>query len=90
LQLCHWYWKVIVADPLHVPGLAVSVLPAVVVPVIVGGELLPGATVARDDAATATPTAMSAPTSARTSTRSRLALGRARKRDVPVMPQPPH
>src|SRR5262245_19093683 len=43
-QRCHWYLEVIGDVPLHVPGLAVRVLPTDAVPVIVGGEVLDGAT----------------------------------------------
>src|SRR5579864_6711481 len=42
-QSRHWYWKLIGAEPAHVPGLAASVLPTVRLPLIVGAELLDGA-----------------------------------------------
>src|SRR5579862_8089406 len=42
-QTSHWYWKLIGVEPFHVPGFAVSVLPTVVLPLIVGFELLDGA-----------------------------------------------
>ena len=57
---CHWYWNVIGVEPFHVPGLAVSVLPAVFVPPVVGSEAFVGATAARVVIAAAVPTATSA------------------------------
>jgi hypothetical protein len=38
----HWYWNVIGDAPLHVPGLAVSVLPAEASPLIVGAPVTAG------------------------------------------------
>jgi hypothetical protein len=68
-QMRHWYWNVIGADPLHVPGFAVSVLPTADVPLIDGAELIDGATAARDATAAAVPTATSAATIATISAR---------------------
>src|SRR3954447_10091862 len=41
-QRLHWYLKVIVPVPLHVPSLVVRVCPSVGVPVIVGGAVFVG------------------------------------------------
>src|SRR5262249_20714815 len=60
----HWYWNVIGAEPFHVPGLALRVLPVVALPPIVGGELLLGATAVLLLTAAAVPTAISATTTA--------------------------
>ena len=43
-QESHWNWKVIGAEPFHVPGLAVNVWPTVAVPLIEGGVEFVGAT----------------------------------------------
>ena len=53
--------------PLHVPGLAVSVLPAAFVPLVVGSAVLDGATAARVVIAAAVPTATSASAAATSS-----------------------
>src|SRR5581483_5559856 len=54
-QTIHWYWNVIGAEPVHVPGLAVTVAPTSALPLTVGGELFAGATCDRDTTAPATP-----------------------------------
>jgi uncharacterized RDD family membrane protein YckC len=41
-QISHWYLKVTVPLPFHVPGFAVRVLPALVSPLIVGAAVLAG------------------------------------------------
>src|SRR5438105_11834714 len=68
-QIRHWYWKVIGAEPRHVPGFAVSVLPTATSPLIVGAEALEGAAVdvlvTADAAEAATRTATAANTGAR-------------------------
>src|SRR3954471_8571506 len=68
-QIRHWYWKVIGAEPRHVPGFAVTVLPAATSPLIVGAEPLEGAAVdvlvTADAAEAATRTATAANTGAR-------------------------
>src|SRR5205823_5293971 len=68
-QIRHWYWKVIGAEPRHVPGFAVTVLPTATSPLIVGAEALEGAAedvlVTADAAEAATRTATAANTGAR-------------------------
>src|SRR4051794_40839127 len=59
-QTCHWYWNVIGVEPVHVPGLAVIVLPTAFVPDVVGCDAFEGATAARPVMAAAGPTATSA------------------------------
>jgi hypothetical protein len=65
-QTRHWYWKLIGAEPRQVPGLAVTVLPTAVAPLIVGLEALDGAAfdvlVTADAAEAATRTATAART----------------------------
>src|SRR5438067_11567777 len=70
-QIRHWYWYVIGAEPLQVPGFAVTVLPASAAPLIVGSELLLGATAERVPTALATPARTSAANTAVASTRRR-------------------
>src|SRR5579885_319553 len=67
-QISHWYWYVIGVDPVHVPGLAVTVLPTAALPVIVGSELFDGATADRVVAAPATPATPSPQTATAAST----------------------
>jgi hypothetical protein len=52
-QMSHWNWKRIGAEPSHVPAFADSLFPTAAVPLIVGGELLLGATTVLVPAASA-------------------------------------
>src|SRR5262245_22789841 len=75
-QISHWYANVIGAVPLHVPGLAVSVFPAVLTPPVVGCAVFEGATVARVVIAAAVPTATRASAAAPASMRRLRRFGR--------------
>ena len=55
-QESHWYWKLIGAEPFHVPGLAVNVWPTVAVPLIDGGVEFVGATDSSEVAPNVRPT----------------------------------
>jgi hypothetical protein len=75
LQRIHWYWKVSGAEPFQVPVFAPRELPTLAVPLIDGNELFEGATVAREDVASATPTTTSPTSPTASSARAPLRAG---------------